>query len=448
MNAAWLRFLPSSLRDKADGRRHLQQAIGNTGWLLIDRTIRIFIGLVIGILMARVLGPAQFGRFNYALAFVALFSSIATLGLDGIIVRNLVNRSENGPKILGSAFVLKVTGALVAILLVTLSICFLEPESAQIQLLVAILAVGLIFQAFDVIDFQFQSDVVSKNTVIAKLPVMLSFSVINMLLIIGGFSLVFLAWTQTIELMFAAIGLMVVYQYTGNRVLVWRPEVSYGLVLLKESWPLILAGISVMLYMRIDIVMLGKISGDGEVGLYSAASRVSEGFYFLPMIITSSVAPMLLRARVESAVHYRQSLLKLYIVMVRLSAMIAITLTIAAPFVIDLLFGEGYVKSAGILRVHAWAGIPVFLGVASSQYLNNEGEQKLALYRTLIGLSVNIILNLLLIPDYGAMGAAIATLISYFVATFSIVINRSGVEQGRLFLRAMSPALVFGVKAI
>ncbi|MCI0663328.1 MAG: flippase, partial [Acidobacteria bacterium] len=245
----------------------------------------------------------------------------------------------------------------------------------------------------------------------------------------------------------AAIGLIVAYERLGGRLRAWRAHYDYSRVLLKESWPLILAGLSVVLYMKIDVVMLGKMSGDREVGLYSAASRLSEAFYFLPMIIVSSLTPMLLRARASGAEHYRASLLKLYVLMVRLSLAIAVPFLILAPMLVEILYGSQYSESAAILQVHVWASVAVFLGVASSQYLVAEGKQKLSLYRTLVGLVINVGMNLVLIPEYGAMGAAIATLISYFVATFLILVVRDGAAQGRLMLRALNPAIVLGVRS-
>lgn len=422
--------------------------MGNAAWLTLDKIVRLLLGLVIGIWMARALGPAQFGQFNYAIAYVALFSSIATLGLDGIVVRNLVQTPDAKNLILGSAFTLKTIGSLLAIFLCITSIFLVEPDNPQIRILVAVIAFGLIFQAFDVADFWFQSRVASKYTVIARMPSLFIFSCARILFILGAASLTAFAWAQTLELALGAAGLVIVYRHLGNSIAKWRPVFAGAVALIRESWPLILAGLSVMLYMKIDIVMLGKMSGDTETGLYSAASRLSEGFYFLPMIITSSLAPMLLHARASGPVHYRQSMLKLYVLMVRLSLAIAMPMAILSPFLIQLLFGSDYDRSAAIFRVHVWTAIAVFLGVASSQYLTNEGQQKTSLYRTLVGLIVNVFLNLLLIPVYGAMGAAVSTLISYFMATFSIFITPSGAEQGKLMLKAMNPRVVLGLRAI
>jgi PST family polysaccharide transporter len=267
----------------------------------------------------------------------------------------------------------------------------------------------------------------------------------RLLLLLGQASLVAFAWLQSFELLVAAVGLIVAFGRFGGSLRAWRVRYDYSLVLLKESWPLILAGLSVVLYMKIDVVMLGKMSDDREVGLYSAASRLSEAFYFLPMIIVSSLNPLLLRARASGAEQYRKSLLKLYVLMVRLSLAIALPLLILAPLLIETLYGIQYSESTAVLQVHVWAAVAVFLGVASSQYFTAEGKQKLSLYRTLLGLAVNIGMNFLLIPRYGALGAAVATLVSYFVATFSVFFTRDGVSQARLMVRALNPIVILGL---
>jgi len=447
MNAAWIKYLPGALRSHLDGRHPLQQAITSTGWLSLDKIARIVLGVVIAIWLARVLGPAQFGKFNYALAYVALFSSVANCGLDGIVVRNLVQNPDDKNLILGSAFMLKLMGALLAIAMCVGSVLLVEPNDALARMLVMVLALGLIFPAFDVVDFWFQSKVASKYAVIAKMPALLLMFGARAVLLLGAASLVAFAWVQALESAMAAVGLVFVYRYLGDRITNWRPALAYAVALIKESWPLILAGLSVMLYMKIDIVMLGKMSGDRETGLYSAASRLSEGFYFVPMVITASFAPLLMRARATARDQYMQSLLKLYVLMVRLSLALAAVLAFVAPWLIEVLFGVDYSESSAVLRVHIWAAIGVFLGVASSQYLTNEGLQKLSLFRTLIGMVTNIVLNLMLIPAYGAMGAAVATLISYFVATFAVILDRRCTEQGKLMLKAMSPKRVLGLAA-
>lgn len=444
MNATWLRFLPDIMRRRLDGRRGLQQAMGNTAWLMVDRMARLVLGIGIAVWMARVLGPVRFGQLNFALAYVALFASFAGLGLEKVVVRDLVRSGVPDGELLGTAFVLKLAGACVAIALCIASMLVTVRDSHETQLLIAVLSLGFLFHAFDVIDYRFQSRVESRYVVLARLPSLLVFFAVRAWLVVAHMALVYFAWAQTLELLLAGIGLVAVFRYRKDVASTWRPAVSTAKALLGECWPLILAGLSVIFYMRIDVVMLGKLSGEHAAGIYSAATRLSEGFYFIPMIIASSVAPMLVRARAAGAAPYFDGLMKLYLAMVRVSLGIAIPLAMLAPWLVDLLYGAAYAEAATVLRVHVWAAVAVFLGTASSQYLMQEGLQKISLYRTLAGLAVNVVLNLYLIPMYGATGAAVATLVSYFVSTFCIMLSPRGLAQGLLMLRAMNPLVIVG----
>lgn len=446
MNASWLKFLPGFLRRHLDGRHGLQAAMGNTAWLMTDRVLRLVVGLVIAVWMARVFGPELFGQYSFALAFVALFTSIAELGLGKVVVRDLVRTDGEREQIVGSAAMLKFAGGALAILLCHLTALLVVPDDQGIRLLITVISLGLLFRTFDVIDFRFQSLVASRYVVMARLPALLGFAALRVFLLLGTFSLTWFAWAYSLEALIAGLGLLLVYGMRGYRVFDWRPTARHAAALLRECWPLVFAGLSVMLYMKVDVVMLGRMSGDAAAGVYSAATRLTEGFYFIPMIIASSIMPMLVRAREAGMENYMRGLSRLYLVMVRISLAITLPLALSAPALIGLLYGEGYAESSGVLRIHVWASVAVFLGVASSQFLNLEGLQKLSLYRTLVGLVINIVLNLLLIPARGAEGAAIATLVSYFVATFSIMIPAGGFQQGVLMLRAMNPLAVLGLK--
>jgi PST family polysaccharide transporter len=194
-----------------------------------------------------------------------------------------------------------------------------------------------------------------------------------------------------------------------------------------------------MLYLRLDVVMVTAMRGDYETGIYSAATRLSEAWYFLPMALMSAVQPVLLRARENDPVVFQRRLNALYVLTAWASVVVAALLTVTATPLIALLFGDRYLGAGPVLALHAWAGIAVFLGVASSQYLVAENLVRISMYRTALGVVANILLNLLLIPHYGALGAAAATVVSYFVATFSLLAFASTRSQAVSMVRAFSP---------
>jgi polysaccharide transporter, PST family len=420
MNSIWHKYLPVSIRGSLDGRHNLQKLIGNTGWLFADKILRIGVGLVVSVWIARFLGPAQYGLFNYALAFVALFGIFATLGLDGIVVRELVNYPERKDEILGTAFVLKLAGGGLALLLAVAAILLLRPADSLVHWLVAIIAAGTIFQSLDTIDFWYQARVESRFVVYVRSSAFLLVSAVKVLLILKKAPLIAFALAGCLEILLGALGLAIIYRMTGQRVLKWGMTAQRLGQTIKDSWPVAIGGIAVMVYMKIDQVMLGQMMGNKAVGVYSAAIRLSEVWYFIPMSIVASVTPSLIEAKKISPAVYFHRLAKLFRLMSALGLGIAIPMTFLSGYVAKALYGDEYGGVGPILAIHIWAALFVFLGVAQSPWSINEGLTKLALARTITGAAVNVLLNLLLIPQYGPIGAAIATTVSYAISAVAL----------------------------
>ncbi len=399
-------------------RTGLRAIITNTGWLFADRILRMGLGLIVGVWVARYLGVQQYGLFNYAIAFVALFSPLATLGLDNIVVRDIVRDSSNKEKILGTAFWLKLVGGVGSLLLAVGVIYVLRQDQKLTVWLVAILASVGIFQAVDPIDFWFQSQVLSKYTVVAKNTAFIITTLIKVALINMQAPLIAFAWVTLIEFSLGAVGLAIAYRIKGYSLRLWRWSFPVAKTLLKDSWPLILSGMTIMIYMKIDQIMLGEMIGDSAVGIYSAAARISEVWYFIPTAIVSSVAPTIYAAKQTSEALYYQRIKQLLRLMVVISVAIALPMSFLSGSIITMLFGDGYAAAGQVLAIHIWASLFVFMGVATSPWFITEGLTHLSLNRTLLGAIINVLLNLLLIPQYAGVGAAIATVISQSFAAF------------------------------
>jgi O-antigen/teichoic acid export membrane protein len=188
--------------------------------------------------------------------------------------------------------------------------------------------------------------------------------------------------------------------------------------LARETWPLLLSGVAVSVYMRIDIVMLRNLVGAGAAGQYAAATRLSEIGYFLPVALSASLLPSLLRARAAGAPAYADSMQRYFDLSAALGYGLAIPLALGAPWLVRLAYGEAFAPAAAVLTVHAWAAVFVFIGVARGQFLVNEGLTRFNLVATATGALANVALNLLLIPRLGGTGAAIATVVSYAAAAW------------------------------
>ncbi len=418
--AFWLRYLPNFLRSRIEGRPNLQKVLNNTGWLFADKVLRMGVGLIVGVWIARYLGPRQFGLWNFAIAFTSLFGAVATLGLDNIVVRELVKHPDRKNEFLGSAFVLKLFGSIITSIVAIVAISLLRDGETLTLWLVALSAMALIFQSFDVIKFYFQAKVQSKYVVYATNGAFLITSLVKIGLLLFGAPLIAFAMASFGEIVLSAIFLVAVFFLNHQKISTWTYKTPVVLELFKYSWPLILSGIAIIIYMRIDQVMIGQILGDKEVGIFSAAVRISEIWYFVPIAIVGSVFPTIIENKERNEILYFERMQKLLNFLSLLGICIAIIVTFMSGSIIRLFFGSSYELAGPVLAIHVWAGVFVALGVASGSWLTAENLQKYSLYRAFYGCIMNVLLNLILIPKYGINGAAIATVLSYGVSVFSI----------------------------
>lgn len=383
---------------------------------MVDRLVRMGLGVVVLVWIARYLGPAQFGSFNFAVSFVALFATLTTFGLDNIVVREIVRDASATREVLGTVFAIRIVGSLVAPLIVIAIIRSIQPHDSVAILLVGLLSIGLTFQAFDTIDCYFQSQVRSKLTVWAKNSAFLFMAGLRILLIHFKAPLWSFAAAQVAEQGLGAVGLLIGYQLSGGRVALWRARKQRAIELLSQSWPVILSGMAIMIYMRIDMVMLKVMQGDRATGIYAAATRVSEVWYFIPSAIVTSVSPAIIRARSDLNLYYGR-IGKLFTLMTAIAVLLGSAIALSSHWIIHLLYSDAYSAAAPVLAVHIWASVFVFLGGAQLPWDFSENLLKLSSYRTISGAISNVLMNLVLLPKYSAMGAAVATLVSYAVSS-------------------------------
>ena len=385
--------------------------------MFVERILRLILGLFIGIWVARYLGPTQFGLFSYVVAFASLFSSFAKLGLDDIVVRDLVSEPTKINVYLGSAFWLKLIGSIAMLCLVVIALHFTSSGSMT-KLYVLIIASGAIFQAFEVVDFYFQSQVLSKFISICKMTQLLISSSLKLYLIFINADLFWFVLVSLVDQVTLAISLYLAYRYQKKGEFLKYFDWVIAKKLLKNSWPLIISGFVIMIYMRIDQIMIKDMLGEKELGIYSAAVRICEVWFVIPIIITSSLFPSVVNAKKVSESLYYSRIQHLYSFMFFLSFSIALLMTFLSDWMIVLLYGEPYREAGQVLMINIWAGVFVFWGVASSKWFLSEGLQKFLTINTVIGAIVNVILNFILIPKYGIFGAAIATVISQSIASY------------------------------
>ncbi len=398
-------------------RPGVQAATGNLGWLVAEKGVRFVLNVGVGFWVARHLGPAQFGMLNYGLAVVGLVALLAELGLESIVRRELIQKPVEAAPLVVTVVGLRLTGGVLAyaLLLAGAGLGWVAPEERALLL---VFGLTLFQPALMVTDLWFQARLRAKVSVWAQLAAVAVGAAVRIALILTDASLIAFAWAVIVELVVAAVLLAALARRDGL-LLRWGAfrKILAG-QLLREAWPLMLSGFAVTLYLRIDAIMLRQQAGETAVGIYSAAVRFTEIWYFVPIALGASLLPALLRARERGAEEYLIRLQAFYDLNAALAYGLAVPLSFAAPWLIRLAYGPAYAAAAPVLTLHIWSSIFVFLGVARGQFLVNEGYTRFYLAATVAGLLVNVVLNWMLIPIHGVWGAALATLIGQAVAAW------------------------------
>lgn len=397
-------------------RPELRRTAGSAAWLLADRLLRLVGGLLVGLWVARHLGPADFGRYNFALALSLLVAALTTLGLDSILVRELVRRPEREPELLGTALLLRLLGGLTAQLVAVAAAAALRPADGQIAALTAVIGLAGVLQASLVVDLWFQARVAARDAVLARTLAFLLAALLRVGLIVAGAPLLAFAAAYVAEALLGAAAVLAAYTRRGGRPLAWRPSLERARRLLADSWPLILGGLLVNAYLRIDQVMLGQLRGDAELGVYSGAVRLAEVLPLVSAALIAATLPAVVAARERDPALYAERLRRLYALVVAIGYAGALLATLVARPLVDLLLGPDFAEAAPQLIVLAWAGVFVGLGLARSSFLTAENYTRQHLASVAAGCAANVGLNWLLIPPLGGLGAALASLVAYWLA--------------------------------
>lgn len=397
------RFRLPSLKRQGRG---FWETIRNIGWVSSGRFLRMGGSLVVGTMVVRYLGPAQYGSFSYAFAIYGLFNIISNLGLDVLVVSEiaLTRDASAEEQVLGTAFWLKVAASIVTTLAAIGYAWLVHPNESAVILIVAFLSVASISQGLDVVDFFFQAKTRSRLTVLPQLAVFVLSNIARVAAVWAKAPLLTFGGIAALEILASELALAAVYSFHHRNLSRWRFGRERGVAMLRTSWPLLIASLLVIVYMRTDQVMLGSLSTAAVVGQYASASRLSEIWYAIPSLICTSVMPRLLRKKEGEPKLYYYRLQRLYDLMIGVSVALALIVTILGKYVILLLFGAAYLPAVSILRVHIWTGPFVFIGVTSGMQLVHEGLTKISLQRSLAGAALNVGLNFLLIPLYGGVG--------------------------------------------
>lgn len=388
----------------------------NTGWLFAEKILRLVSALFVGAYMARYLGPSQYGLLNYVLSLVAIPTVIAALGLDIVVIREIVRHPEKERAIMGTAFALKALTVSIVFALLVSGAWVLGKDDSFV--LTAVVSLTLLLESLRVLEFYFMAKVMSRYVVISQMIALTAISAARIILIQLEAPLLWFAWTYTLDIAIFFASLVFFYYRNGVRFHLWRFERGMVRTLLDFSWPMIFSSLAITVYMKIDQIMVRLILGDEANGFYGVAVRLSEMWNFIPVAICSSLFPAILNARAVGERLYLDRLRWLYDLMLALAVSISVGMTLFGDLIVSILFGPAYAMASHVIVLYTWSSIFVFLGVAIGRWMLAENLQLFGMIIYTFAAVLNVVLNLVLIPALGLPGAAWSTLISYAFAPY------------------------------
>ena len=416
----------------------IQKYFNNTLWLFFDRFFNLIVAFAVGVAVTKYLGPEDFGLLSYAKSIAGFLLIVSSLGFESLLHREFLDDREEG-KVMGTAFIMRL-GAAVASILITIALLMITGTDALTIHMVAIFSSVAVFESSFVIRSYFQSIVKSRLTAIAALVQTLVLAVFKLLFIYLGFSVIYFAGIT----LFASVvyGTMLFRNYVSNSgdIRRWSFDRAYAKSLLVDTWPLMIGAIVTFIYMKTDMIIIKILMDNEAVGQYAVLVRMTEMFYYIPMLICNSIFPALFRAKKVSEQLFIQRMEYLHHFLFVVAMLIGIGTWFFGEDVVVFLFGEEYREGAQLLPLYMWTCVFIFLGIAGSQWIVVENLQRLRLILNVGGAVLNVGLNFLMIPSYGITGAIYATLIAQaFVSVFGNLLLKQtrpliGIMMRSLFL--------------
>lgn len=411
----------SNIKQKLEGHNVFKKVAKNSSWIVFQNIFTMILGVVITGVIARYFGTEKYGIFNYILSITSLFSGIASIGIYHIATKDLTQRPEDEGKILGTSFTIRLIAAILLIIAAETTVCIMTNNDSTSMVIGILLSLMMLFSCSEVIDYYATANLKVKYLAVSKCISYIIFAVLKILIVVLKLDIRYYTATYLIEGIIYAIFLSISYKLIHKNIgktCKWSFDKDYAKKLLSNCWYFALSSIMVTIYMRIDQVMLGKMIEDkSQVGIYSAAVRIAEMWAFVPNSIISSFKPVIMKYKgVNNNKEYVKNLQRLYDISSLVSILFAIGITIFARLIIMILYGKAFLEASKILYILIWGIWFGILGNVHYVWLICENKGKYSLFYSATGSISNIIFNAILIPKYGMYGAAIATLISQFIA--------------------------------
>lgn len=394
-------------------RKGIADYVSNSGWLLLEHAVRLVTGLLVGVQVARHLGPEQFGNLSYALAVVSIAAALSRLGLDSIVVSRLIKNPLADGTILRTSLTVRLVGAGVALGLLCLALPWMSTDPVE-RLYIAIIAAGLLFQTTDVVDFVFQATI--RNGVTARFRTLqvVASSALRLLLIWNDAELAaFVVATLVDQILLATVYGFLARAQQRHPSRPHRFDLQLARTLLVEAMPLFVSSAFTAAYVRIDQILVRKLLGPADIGYYVAATNLSEALYFVPTLIASAVFPVLIAANQSDPRRYLQLRRFLYRAFFLFGIAVPAATSMVASQVIAVFYGQQFQAASAVLAIHTWTLFFVAFSAVFTKVLIAQGHQGILPILTLVGLLTNTLCLVLLVPRYGLPGAAWAAVLSH-----------------------------------
>lgn len=424
-----------------------QKVLSNVIWSLLGKVINLFGNLFVGIIIARYLGPKDYGLMNYVISFVTLFQIISSLGLDNIEVREEAKKDVPPDVIMGTSFRIRIVLSILTVILTITTAFIYEADSITI-VYIAIYSLSVIAKSLDVIRNRFTSLVQNKYVVKSEISRTFIGMVIKIGLLLVNASLIWFIVAITLDFFLLAGGYVFSYHQQIGIMRKWKYNKEYGRFLIKEAFPLLLTGTAVFIYQRIDQVMIGNLvdkSDKTAVGYFATASRFVEILMFFPQIFVHTVVPILVSIRKENKEKYKVKVQQFFNVNIWASIIFSLLLSVTAYWVIIFTFGAEYENAVPVLQILSFKAAAFAVSTTAGGVLVLEGLQKFAIVRDLTGCVVCLSLNYFLLPYYGITAAAYISILSLVCAGY--IANLFVPSYHHLF-RYQTKALLTGWKDI
>ena len=384
--------------------------VNNAGWLIGGRLAQMILSFFVSVITARFLGPSNYGLINYGSAYVAFFTSICTLGINSVIIKDFLERPDEQGKTIGTAIALRLLSSALSSLMVICIVSILDHDEPTTILVTGLCSVSLIFQVFDTINYWFQSRYESKVTSIVALIAYCATSLYKIALLILNKNVLWFAFATSVDYICVAILLFIAYKKKNG------PKLSFswtkGKQLLNKSYHFILSGMMVAVYAQTDKLMLKQMLDEVSVGYYSLAASLNTMWVFILSAIIDSMYPTIMKLYQNNRKQFEKKNKQLYAIVIYISIAVAICFMFMGKSAIKILYGDAFVDAAMPLKIICWYTIFSYLGVARNAWIVCENKQKYLKYMYFSAAIINVVLNMIFIPIMGATGAALASLIT------------------------------------